>query len=40
MPSDRSVVPAAAPRAAAAMNPNSSIRLVDWEKNCGLPASA
>ena len=38
MPSVRSVVPAAAPSAAAAMNPNSAIRLVSWEKTPGLPA--
>ena len=38
MPSDRSVVPAAAPRAAAAMNPNSAIRLLSPEKMPGLPA--
>ena len=40
MPSVRSVVPAAAPRAAAAMNPNSAIRLVAPENMPGLPASA
>ncbi len=29
---------AAAPRAAAAMNPNSAIMLVSWENRAGLPA--
>ena len=38
MPSDRSVVPAAAPSAAAAMNPNSAIRLLSSEKRSGVPA--
>ncbi len=38
MPSDRSLVAAAAPSAAAAMNPNSAIRLVSWEKVPGSPA--
>ena len=40
MPSDRSVVPADAPSAAAAMNPNSAIRLPSPEKTPGLPAGA
>jgi hypothetical protein len=38
MPSLRSVVPAATPSAAAAMSPNSAIRLVDEEKKSGQSA--
>ena len=34
------VVPTAAPRAAAAMKPNSAVMFVTWEKRPGLPAGA